>query len=322
MWVSDANERPSEMTQALERYSRTTTPGLWHVGQFVQRGQGHQDMTMQRLISKLNWRAVRGRLSAMDWPQQQESRKLCYLLESFTQVGLFHRTGWGHGIPALVGQDQEYVWGGGLAVRDWSDMTYRVLTFQSALFEKMIRGGCDRDFVYTPVQALPPFQTTEDAFIYGEEGVTDTDFRAGASGHPGPPGHIQGSTTSGGHDPYGDAAVGRNGPGSAEKNVAGGSGSGSMVTQHGAGTGMVRVGGTTSAAGAGTPREAGMMDTAQDTSERRKRNMERVELNAGVIPKVGTDAASAAMNIDHRQPLIPLHNRRIKRRRSPQTPHG
>jgi hypothetical protein len=67
-------------------------------------------------------------------------------------------------------------------------MSYRVITFQSALFEKMMRGGCDMDLVYTPVQLVAPFQTTEDEFIFGEEGVSESDFRAGASKHPEPPG--------------------------------------------------------------------------------------------------------------------------------------
>jgi len=76
-------------------------------------------------------------------------------------------------------------------------MTYRVLTLQDTLFNKLIGGSCDMDLVYTPCQITAPFQTTEDEYILGQEGITAQDFLGGASLLPNPPGATKVGITSG-----------------------------------------------------------------------------------------------------------------------------
>jgi hypothetical protein len=305
MWVNNMNIMPTPQLEATERYSRATTPGLWYTNQFIQKGQGHQDMVMQRLTSRLNWRQVRGRVSAMGWPQQLENTKLCYNLESFSQVGLFQRTGWGQGIPAIEGGDRMYVWGwgGGLASRDWADMSYRVTTFQSSLFEKMMRGGCDLDLVYTPVQLVAPFQTTEDEFIFGEEGASESDFRAGASKRPEPPGSTGADIGSGEVTNGGVAEAGKLGEDGKKKSADDGKKKELMVVPPGAGTTTEVPGATTTVAAVGSDKTADTTGGSEDLSKKRKKkDEEAVKPNPGIVAKVGSDAASASLNIDHRKP--------------------
>jgi len=253
MWVNTLNETPTSFPTGTELYKRYTTPRVWYTGLRLQHGKARQDMTMQKLVSRLNWRQVRGRLSNMGWPFREENRKLCYLLESFTQVDLFRRTGWAQGLPPIPNNDADYVWGwgGGLACRDWERMTYRVFTIQDALFNKLIGGSCDMDLVYTPCQLTAPFQTTEDEYILGQEGISVSDFLGGASSLPNPPGVTKGATTSAGAIKDGapkDGETGKTGPVKNEKN---GLAAGSAVAPNGVGMTTEAQAATASAEGAG-----------------------------------------------------------------------
>lgn len=182
-------------------------------------------------------------------------------------------------------------------------MTYRILTIQEALFNKLIGGSCDMDLVYTPCQLTTPFQTSEDDYILGREGITAADFLTGASSLLNPPGVTRGGTTSeeilSSGAPNGGQS-GQGGPGPTARDGVTGI---SAPVQPGGATTTGSAGTQSSAGSAGGLQAAGPSTDSTDGSNARKRKeVAGLRPTASDVPKVGTDVGSAAINIDHRQP--------------------
>lgn len=111
--------------------------------------------------------------------------KVVYCLESASQLALFYRTGWSNGLPQINQADELHVWGwaGGLAIRDWQLMTYRVLTLNYEILNTIRTGN----FGYGIINHLLELElshvneTVEDEYILREGGISTVDFHADAS---------------------------------------------------------------------------------------------------------------------------------------------
>lgn len=100
-------------------------------------------MNVQPFLGRMDWAVSEGAPSAMTWPGRDESMTLAYNVESARQVNLFSVADWAEGI-VLVADDythRRWGWGGHFALRDWTRMSYKVLTFTPKLMTALEEWG-------------------------------------------------------------------------------------------------------------------------------------------------------------------------------------
>lgn len=262
----------------------------------MQAGDGHQDVVVQRISARMNWKQCADRVNSMTWPGKDANLRLGYCLESNTQLALFKRTGWSGGIPDIVGPDGGYTWGwgGAIAIRDWTEMLYRITTFSYELFNGIRSEDCTPDLIFLPSSDTTPYMTAEDKYIYGRENLVSlADFRAGASRHSAPPPITGGDMPCEAAAANGERKDGRDGSvGQGDKEKKG------MSTAE---VPLAVEGKTkTPEAGTVTTKVEATPDKVKEEEKEGKKKKDEISPNPAPAPKLGTDVKSAAVNIDHR----------------------